>query len=115
MKNRLQHGPRVFRLTSSVGSCGTNDPKEVKTLQQQLVDAGYSLATGRPLHPDGRCNPDTIEAIRWYQRLLNMTPSGLISPTDTWFMEAIEQATRPHWRPQNVAGPLRVRDRKSVV
>ncbi|EOZ7937379.1 peptidoglycan-binding protein [Cronobacter malonaticus] len=108
MKKRLQHGPCVFRLTSSVGSCGTNDPKEVKTLQQQLVAAGYSLATGRPLHPDGRCNPDTVEAIRWYQRLLNMAPSGLISPTDIWFMEAIEQATSPHWRPQNVAGPLRV-------
>lgn len=79
MRHSQQHAPRVFRLTSSVGDCGTNDPKEVKIVQQKLVDAGYSVATGRHIQPDGRCNLDTVEAIRWYQRLLNLSPSGLIT------------------------------------
>ncbi|APG17792.1 hypothetical protein A3780_09570 [Kosakonia radicincitans] len=108
MRHSQQHAPRVFRLTSSVGDCGTNDPKEVKIVQQQLVGAGYSVATGRHIQPDGRCNLDTVEAIRWYQRLLNLSPSGLINATDTWFMQALEEATTPHWRPKNISGPLRV-------
>ncbi|WP_342325354.1 peptidoglycan-binding protein [Kosakonia sp. BYX6] len=108
MKRIQQYAPMIFRLTSSVGDCGTNNPKEVKIVQQQLIDAGYAVATGRHIYPTGNCNIDTIEAIRWYQRLLNLSPSGLINATDIWFMQALEEASTPHWRPKNVSGPLQV-------
>lgn len=110
MPHHRYHGPRIFRLTSSVGACGTNNPNEVKSFQRLLNDAGYQLATGRSLTPNGRCDTATTEAIRWYQRLLNMSPSGLIQPTDIWFIRAISEATSPHWRPRNTSGPLRVHE-----
>ncbi|MDT3641182.1 peptidoglycan-binding protein, partial [Cronobacter sakazakii] len=34
-----------------------------------------------------------IEAIRWYQRLLNISVTGLVNPTDIWFLEAMENAS----------------------
>ena len=76
------------RLFSSVGTCGTNDPDEVKKLQRMVVDAGYQQATGRVLTINGQCDQATIEAIRCYQLLLNMHPSGLVKPTDSYFIEA---------------------------
>lgn len=39
------HDPRIFRLTSSVGACGTNNPNEVKSIQRMINDAGYQFAT----------------------------------------------------------------------
>lgn len=109
MPKRHYPNPRVFRLTGSVGFCGTNNPDEVKTLQKLIADAGYSQTTGRYITVNGRCDLQTQEAIYWYQRLLNMKPSGLIHPVDYWFMHALHEATTPRWRPRHVAGPLIVR------
>lgn len=108
MSQIQQTPPRVFRLISSVGDCGANDPKEVQKIQQKLIDAGYVVATGRSINPNGRCDVDTLEAIRWSQRLLHLTPTGLINPTDIWFMQALEEVTTPNWRPKNVSGSLHV-------
>ncbi|MFC0141756.1 peptidoglycan-binding protein [Erwinia mallotivora] len=88
-------------LSSSVGACGSNAPADVKKLQQMISDAGYPLSTGRRLIVDGRCGQGTIEAIRWYQRLLTLSPSGLVMPVDTFFMPAVSRALSPHWRPRN--------------
>lgn len=90
--------PLVLRpdtLFSSVGTCGANQPPEVKKLQQMIVHAGYPLATGRRLDINGNCDPQTIEAIRWYQRLLNLSPSGIVSPLDSWFLTALAKMSTP--------------------
>ena len=110
MKGRY-HEPVILhpdRLFTSVGTCGTNALSEVKKLQQKVKAAGYQQATGRLIKIDGQCGQATIEAIRWYQRLLNMSPSGLVTPVDTFFMQALSQALSPHWRPRNISGPLHV-------
>ncbi|WP_261643410.1 peptidoglycan-binding protein [Erwinia mallotivora] len=112
MKGR-SHTPVILhpdRLFSSVGTCGTNAPDEVKKLQQMVSGAGYRQATGRTLKVDGQCGQSTIEAIRWYQRLLNMSPSGLVTPVDSFFIQALSNAITPHWRPKNTSGPLRVHE-----
>lgn len=104
------HGITVFpsdRLYSSVGACGTNDPSEVAKIQQLIAAAQYGFSTGRNLSITGRCDFATIEAIRWYQILLNMSPSGLISPVDVAFIEALHRMG-PYWRPANTQGTLTV-------
>lgn len=53
MPHNRYHGSRIFRLTSSVGACGTNNPDEVKSIQRMIISAGYSSATGRTLTTDG--------------------------------------------------------------
>jgi hypothetical protein len=95
------------RLFSSVGTCGTNAPGEVKKLQDLIRNAGYHSATGRNLAINGQCGQETIEAIKWYQRLLNLQPSGLVHPLDSAFMEALDNA-KPYWRPKHLRGPLTV-------
>ncbi|MBP2167742.1 hypothetical protein J2125_000934 [Erwinia toletana] len=100
--------PRVFRLSTSAGACATSNPGDIKALQHLMINAGYRQATGRTLDVNGQCNQATIEAIRWYQRLLNMHPSGIVSPLDSWFIEALNNATSPHWRPQHKNGGLSV-------
>lgn len=104
------HEPRVLRLQSSVGVCGVNYADDVKTLQVMMMEAGYQAATGRSLKADGQCNNETNEAIIWYQRLLTMSSSGLILPTDQWFSEALKNASQPVWRPRVTSGPLQVRE-----
>ena len=110
MKQHKYHQPEVFRLSSSVGECGFNDPDEVGKLQQKIKNSGYTLATGRTVNTDGRCTADTIEAIRWHQSLINMPASGLVHPTDIWFMEALENATAMRWRERPTGGPLLVQE-----
>ncbi|ELY4601048.1 hypothetical protein C3E80_16505 [Cronobacter malonaticus] len=110
MRYRTSHIPRVFRIKQSVGLCGKNDPQDIKILQHQIIDAGYSFITGRTLRPTGMCDADTTEAIRWYQRLLNMSPSGLINVTDIWFMQALEAIANYSWRNVHTSGPLTVGD-----
>ncbi|GAA3582672.1 hypothetical protein GCM10023078_08170 [Gibbsiella greigii] len=104
------HPPRVYHLSGSVGACGSNNPDDVKAIQQMVNQAGYHLASGRSVRVSGQCDGQTLEAIIWYQRLLNMSPSGLVQPVDTWFMQALKNALEPHWRPRHTAGPLRVRE-----
>ena len=107
------HDPKVLhsdRPFSSVGMCGKNVPSDVKKLQQMVIRAGYQLATGRTLKVSGQCDQSTIEAIIWYQRLLNMSPSGMVSPVDTFFMQALEKALSPHWRPRHTGGSLHVHE-----
>ncbi|MFZ4832449.1 peptidoglycan-binding protein [Rouxiella sp. Mn2063] len=106
MSHRRPLGPHIFRLSSSVGSCGINNPDEVKAVQNLITNAGYLQATGRTLVVNGHCDIATTEAIRWYQRLLNMSPNGLIQPTDTWFMLALNDAAASHFHPKNSGGPL---------
>lgn len=108
MSIRQHSGPPVFRLSSSVGVCGTNKPDEVKAIQHRINTSGYAQITGRILVVNGHCDVPTVEAIRWYQRLLNMSPSGLIQPVDTWFMKALDEASSPHFRPKHKGGPLSV-------
>lgn len=107
---RNYHEPRVLRLKSSVGICGVNYVDDVKALQVMMMEAGYQAATGRTLKADGRCNNETNEAIIWYQRLLTLSPSGLIQPMDQWFLEALKNARQPLWRPKVGSGPLQVRE-----
>lgn len=106
------HTPMLLmplRLFSSVGTCGTNNPGDVKQLQQLIRDSGYQLATGRYIGVDGQCGQATIEAIKWYQQLLNMFPTGLVHPLDSSFMTA-QMDSGPHWRPRHTQGPLKVRE-----
>ena len=110
---RRSHAPMTLHpdhLFSSVGTCGTNAPFEVKKLQQMVAGAGYLQATGRTLKIDGQCGQATIEAIRWHQRLLNMSPSGLVMPVDTFFMQGLANASNPYWRQRNANGPLNVEE-----
>ncbi|WLI78207.1 peptidoglycan-binding protein [Kosakonia sp. H02] len=110
MNQHKYHQPRVFRLSSTVGECGFNDPGDVKALQIQIKNAGYSQGTGRIINTDGQCIADTLEAIRWFQRLVGMPASGLVYPTDMWFMEALENATSMRWRERHTGGPLQVQE-----
>lgn len=90
---RYYHKPRIFSLTGSVGTCGSNNSEDVAKIQENIIEAGYSRNTGRSIKRDGKCSADTIEAIRWYQRLLNISVTGLVNPTDIWFVEAMENAS----------------------
>ncbi|WP_284215178.1 peptidoglycan-binding protein, partial [Mixta theicola] len=108
--SRKYHDPLVLhpnRLFTSVGTCGTNQAGEVKKLQRMVMNAGYTLATGRRLAIDGICGNQTLEAIRWYQRLLNLSPSGLVTPLSVYFMAALK-AMSPYNRPHQRGGMLRV-------
>jgi len=112
MNQKRYHDPMVLQpdsLFSSVGNCGTNQPEEVKKLQRMIMNAGYQQATGRELEINGKCAQDTTEALVWYQRLLNLSPSGLVGPTDSWFIAALKEMS-PHWRPRQQNGPLHVRE-----
>nr|WP_242634153.1 peptidoglycan-binding protein [Pantoea allii] len=102
------HNPRIYRLKRTVGSCGTNDPDDVKEIQKMIIGAGYQLSTGRTIRANGRCGLETDQAIAWYQRLLTLSPTGLIHPTDSFFIQAMENAYSPGWRPQHTSGSLRV-------
>lgn len=102
------HKPRVYRLKDTVGVCGTNNPEDVKELQQMIMGAGYQLATGRTISENGICGPQTEQAIIWYQRLLSLSPDGLVHPTDSFFIKAMENAYSPGWRPQHTSGSLQV-------
>ena len=107
---RKYHDPMVLhpdRLFTAVGTCGTNQPGEVKKLQRMVMNAGYRLATGRRLAIDGHCGQQTIEAIRWYQRLLNLSPSGLVTPLSVYFMDSLT-AMSPHNQRRETGGLLRV-------
>lgn len=113
MKRTAHHHspqPRVFSLTHSVGECGSNDPYDVELLQGKIKKAGYTQATGRTINENGSCTPDTLEAIRWFQALINMPATGLVYPTDMWFIEALENATSLHWRVKHVGGVLTVQE-----
>lgn len=107
---RKYHDPMVLhpdRLFTSVGTCGTNQASEVKKLQRMVMNAGYRLATGRQLSVDGICGQQTVEAIRWYQRLLNLSPSGLVTPLSVYFMDALT-AMSPDNQLHEAGGLLRV-------
>ena len=91
------HPPRLFRLKGSVGTCGTNNPEDVQEIQRMINNAGYKIATGRAVNINGKCDPETDEAIVWYQRLLMLSPTGLVHPTDTSFIRALENAHFPEW------------------
>ncbi len=73
-----------------------------------IVHAGYLLATGRRLDINVNCDSQTIEAIRWYQRLLNLSPSGIVSPLDSWFLTALGKMSMP-LPTARTPGPLHVR------
>ncbi|WP_254711364.1 hypothetical protein [Pantoea cypripedii] len=81
MRHNRNYTPHLLYLSSSVDVFGTNNPDAVKTIQRLIDNAGYHVATGRTLQVNRRCDTATVEAIRWYQLLLNMSPSGLIQPT----------------------------------
>lgn len=108
--NMSYHSPRVFRLTGSVGACGTNNPDDVKLLQKMIIDAGYNDISDQPIRANGRCDRETEYAVIWLQRLQNMAPSGLLHPMETWFFTMFSNAITPHWRPRHTTGPLHVRE-----
>ncbi|MCK1067041.1 peptidoglycan-binding protein [Pluralibacter gergoviae] len=104
------HNPRIYRIKGSVGNCGSNNPDDVKTIQKMINGAGYQISTGRTVAVNGVCNPETEQAIIWYQRLLILSPTGIVHPVDSAFMDALENAYTPHWRPKHTSGSLRVRE-----
>ena len=104
------HPPRVYRPLGSVGVFGTNNPEDVKALQRMIINAGYNHISGNHIRVTGHNNPETEAAIIWYQRLLNISPSGLIHPRETWFYTMFSHATNPRWRPRLIAGPLHVNE-----
>ncbi len=110
MKQHKYHQREVFRLSSSVGECGFNDPDEVGKLQQKIKIQVTHLLLVVQLILMGDVPADTIEAIRWHQSLINMPASGLVHPTDIWFMEALENATAMRWRERPTGGPLLVQE-----
>ncbi|WP_297199345.1 peptidoglycan-binding protein [uncultured Pluralibacter sp.] len=100
------HGPHVYRITGTIGACGINAADDVKTMQIMINGAGYRAATGRQVPVDGRCGPETTAAIQWYQRLLRMSPNGLVQPTDTHFIAAMAQASQVDRSRPRTGGPL---------
>lgn len=82
---------------------GTNDPKlAVKTVQELLVNRGYSVIKGQTDSPfagggkgvaqekdfkkfgiDGRCGPGTMGAVERFQEDNTLNPDGLVGPK-TW-------------------------------
>lgn len=110
MAKHHYHSPRVFCPSGSIGALGVNTPEDVKTLQGMMINAGYNHIHGNHLRANGKFDQETKSAIIWYQRLLNMSPSGLIHPMETRFFMMFSQATAPHWRPSNTPGPLQVRE-----
>ncbi|MBT0721473.1 peptidoglycan-binding protein [Rosenbergiella collisarenosi] len=100
--------PRIYRLKATVGNCGANNSTDVKAIQKMIIGAGYQLSTGRTLNINGVCSSQTNEAIVWYQRLLTLSPTGLIHPTDSFFIRAMENANSPGLRGQPISGSLRV-------
>ncbi|EPH0093736.1 peptidoglycan-binding protein [Pluralibacter gergoviae] len=107
MGYRSQH---VSRLRASVGICGINSTGDVQELQTMINSAGYHAATGRSVPVTGICSPETIQAIQWYQRLLFMSPSGLISPADLNFFKVLENASISRRLKPRTTGPLHVRN-----
>lgn len=103
------HSPRVFHPAGSIGIFGVNAPQDVRTLQKMMIDAGYNYIHGHHLHITGQCDPETNAAIIWYQRLLNMSSSGLVHPQQVWFFSMFSKTIAPHWRPRDT-GPLHVRE-----
>jgi len=75
-----------------------------------INSAGYQLATGRITKVNGVCGPETDQAIIWYQRLLALSPTGLVHPTDSSFIQAMENAHSPGWRPRYKSGSLWVNE-----
>ncbi|MBT0725794.1 peptidoglycan-binding protein [Rosenbergiella australiborealis] len=100
------YNPRIYCLKGTIGSCGTNNPDDVKEIQKMIINAGYQFSTGRTIRVDGVCGPETEQAVIWYQRLLTLSPSGLVHPTDSFFMQAMENAYSPGPRPQHTSGSL---------
>lgn len=97
-------------MKGTVGNCGTNNPDDVKVIQKMINSAGYPLATGRTIKVNGSCGAETEQAIIWYQRLLALSPTGLVHPTDRSFMQAMENAHSPGWRPRHTSGSLWVNE-----
>ncbi len=83
----LDREPRIYRLKGTVGNCGTNNSDDVKAIQKMIIGAGYAFSTGRTLSVNGVCSSQTREAIIWYQRLLTLSPTGLIHPTDSFLFK----------------------------
>lgn len=102
-------GPKVFRPTGSIGIFGTNNADDVKALQKMIISAGYNNIHGNNLRATGHCDSQTKAAIIWYQRLLNMSPSGLVHPQEIWFYSMFSKTLAPQWRPRET-GPLHVRE-----
>lgn len=107
----LNHKPRIYRLKGTIGKCGTNNPDDVKAIQKMIIGAGYHLFTGRTIKANGVCDSQTEQAIIWYQRLLTLSPTGLIYPTDSFFIQAIENAYTAGRRVQHTTGSLRTKKR----
>ncbi|WP_342320586.1 peptidoglycan-binding protein [Kosakonia sp. BYX6] len=104
------HHARIHQLKGTVGSCGANYPEDVRAIQKMINNAGYRLATGRTVGLNGICDPETEQAIIWYQRLLTLAPTGLVHPADSSFMKALVNAHSPGWRPRNTSGSLSVNE-----
>lgn len=104
----LYREPRIYRLKGTVGNCGTNNSDDVKAIQKMIIGAGYAFSTGRTLSVNGVCSSQTHEAIIWYQRLLTLSPTGLIHPTDSFFIQALENAYSPRRGQKYLSGSLRV-------
>ncbi len=101
---------QVFRFNGSVGVSGTNNLEDVKHLQEMIISAGYNQISGNHVRVNGQMDSNTKMAIIWYQRLLNMSPSGLVHPMETWFFNMFSKAISPHWRPRHTIGTLHVRE-----
>lgn len=98
MSRQQYHEPGIMRVGATVGECGSNNPDEVKWIQKILKESGYKEITGRQIEVTGKCERDTIEGIRWYQRMLSMKPTGIIHPGDIWFQEAMNNVVLQPWR-----------------
>ena len=104
------HLPRIFRPVGTIGECGTNNPDDVKELQRMIVNAGFNELNGNYLKVSGHCDSSTKSAIIWYQRLLSMSPTGLVHPQEIFFFKMFSETIKPHWRPSNIVGTLYVRE-----
>jgi len=75
-----------------------------------IINAGYNKISGNNVRLTGSIDTETEAAIQWYQRVLNMSPDGLVHPQETWFFSMFSQSISPHWRPRNTTGQLHVNE-----
>ena len=77
----------MISISGSVGEGGDNADKDVRLIQQLLIDAGQD-----PKGVDGICGKNTKDAIRAFQAGILKKPDGLIGPGGPTFRRLLQTA-----------------------
>jgi peptidoglycan hydrolase-like protein with peptidoglycan-binding domain len=68
------------RMKGSVGKGGTNRPSDVRIIQRLLAQLSDGDGGTASLAINGMCGPETVNAIRKFQRKNELNESGLFRP-----------------------------------